>query len=173
MKRISRKSGIPRDTGITPLHSNEKGKALITFSLKYTAINIGVSVLGFPVYAVLFYTLHITDFTDETPDFILIILRIVGLPSIPGLLLTLAATFSNQCNCCKSCSCCGEPFEFGALLTSSPLSPCILGSDGQVWGVEGDRGLEEEMENMAVEEVEVKNIEAAGRVGLSCVPVFF
>ena len=58
MKRISRKSGIPRDTGITPLHSNEKGKALITFSLKYTAINIGVSVLGFPVYAVLFYFAH-------------------------------------------------------------------------------------------------------------------
>ena len=59
-----------------------------------------------------------------------------GLPcSILGLILALIATFSNQCNCCKSsccCSCCSESFEFGALVTSSPHTPYILGPDGKL-----------------------------------------
>ena len=146
--------------------NGEKEETFITFSLKYTAINIVVSVTGFPVYAVLYYALHITEFTDEPPDFILTILLIVGLPAIPGLLLTLAAAFSNKCKnyCCKTCcsnccSCCTQPFEFGALLISSPQSPYVLGSDGQLRRVESDGGLEEEEMESMVDETEVKTME--------------
>merc|ERR550517_1071475 len=142
--------------------NGEKEETIITFSLKYTAINTGVSVLGFPAYAILYYTLHITEFTDEPPNFILQILFLVSLPWIPGLLLSLTVTFSNQCNYCKSCyccSCCIEPFEFGALLISLPQSPCVLGSDGQLPRVESDGGLEQEQTESMVVETEVKTME--------------
>ena len=58
-----------------------------------------------------------------------------GLPcSLLGLILTLVAALSNQCSRCGTCCClcCREPFEFGALVTSSPYIPYILGPDGQL-----------------------------------------
>ena len=66
---------------------------------------------------------------------------------IGGILFTLAATFSNQCSCCRSCcccTCCTKPFEMGALLTSSPHTPYVLGSDGGLRKVETGGKLEEE-----------------------------
>ena len=126
------------------------------FSPKYTAINTGVNVVGF------FVVVYLVSLENDGRSFLLGSLVTVGFISSPGLLLTLLATFSNQCNCCCSCcSCCTEPFEFGALLTSAPQSPCVLGSDGQLRRVETDGGLEEEMESMVeeLEEVLMKNIE--------------
>ena len=80
-----------------------------------------------------------------------------GLPcSLLGLILTLVATFSNQCNCCKtSCcsSCFSEPFElfeFAALVTSSLHTPYILGPDGQL--VREGENEEEEVVELEMEE---------------------
>ena len=81
-----------------------------------------------------------------------------GLPcSLLGLILTLVATFSNQCSCCGTCCClcCSEPFEFGALVTSSPYIPYILGPDGQlVREGEADKGEDkgEAAETLEMEE---------------------
>jgi len=72
--------------------------------------------------------------------------------SILGLILTLVATFSNQCNCCNTsccCSCFSEPFEFAALATSSLHTPYIIGPDGQLV-------REREMEEGEVVELEME-----------------
>ena len=138
---------------------NEKGnktrkeETFITFSPKYTAINAVVSVVGLLVF------LFTMPLIQET-SFELYGLVLFGTPFIPGLLLTLATTFSNQCNCCRSCccfSCCTEPFEIGALLPSEPHTSYVLGSDGQLRKEGTGGGLEEEMESMVndAEEVEV------------------
>ena len=47
--------------------------------------------------------------------------------NIIGLILTLVA---GRCKCCHCCACCS--LQFGALLTSSPFTPYILGADGQL-----------------------------------------
>ena len=121
----------------------------ITFSPKYTAINAGVNIAGLLIYVFIIADSLFYDAEDYT---------IQVIPFILGLLLTLATTFSNQCNCCRNCccsSCCTEPFEIGALLTSSPHTPYVLGSDGQLRKEGTSGGLEEEMESM-VKEVEVR-----------------
>ena len=134
---------------------NEKGnktrkeETFITFSPKYTAINAGVNIAGLLIYVFIIADSLFYDAEDYT---------IQVIPFILGLLLTLATTFSNQCNCCRNCccsSCCTEPFEIGALLTSSPHTPYVLGSDGQLRKEGTSGGLEEEMESM-VKEVEVR-----------------
>ena len=102
------------------------------FSPKYTAINAGISTGGllllFPVLSLVFPN------QELCPSGLYLIYG--GLPcTILSLLLTLVAAFSNQWNCCKSCCCCSscsEPFEFGALLTSSPRTPYILGPEGEL-----------------------------------------
>ena len=71
-------------------------ETFITFSPKYTAINAGLSLAGALVYK---FTLHLVTRDEIAPKIIL------GALFFPGLLLTLAATFSNQCRCCRSCCC--------------------------------------------------------------------
>ena len=99
------------------------------------------------------------------------------LQSILALLFTLATTFPNQCKCCRSCCCfpcCIEPFEIGALLTSSLHTPYFLGSDGQL-RKEGTGGsLEEEMERMLndAEEVEVVLVEDVEAVEMDASRIF-
>ena len=91
--------------------------------------------------------------TARNPDLFLssvVYIALGGLPcSILGFILTLVAAFSNRCNCCKSSSCCclcfSEPFQFGALVTSSPNIPFILGPDGQLVK-EGETDIEENKE---------------------------
>ena len=68
--------------------------------------------------------------------------------SILGIILTLVAAFFNQCCCCK-CSCCCEPFQFGALVTSSLHTPYILRPDGQLVR-EGETDIEENKEELVV-----------------------
>ena len=114
---------------------------MITFSPKYTAINAGLSVAGALTYA---FSLPHTTYNEFAIEMSSFIFSLIGLPSILALLLTLTATFSNKCNCCRSCccfSCCTEPFEIGALLTSSPHTPYVLRSDGQLRKVETGGGL--------------------------------
>ena len=112
--------------------SRREEESFIMFSPKYTAINAGVSTGGllllFPVLSLVFPN------QELCPSGLYLIYG--GLPcTILSLLLTLVAAFSNQWNCCKSCCCCSscsEPFEFGALLTSSPHTPYILGPEGEL-----------------------------------------
>ena len=131
-----------------------KEDTFITFSPKYTAINVGVSAAGALTYAL---TIHL--FIDSMFDivFSLIIIFILGLPSI----LSLAAALSNQFNCCRSCCCCScitEPFEIGALLPSATRTPYVLGSDGQLrklgTDIESNVQQEEEEEEEEQEEQE-------------------
>ena len=88
---------------------------------------------------------------------------VYGLPiSLLGLILTLVAAFSNQCSCCGTCCClcCSEPFEFGALATSSPYIPYILGPDGQlVREGEADKG---EVKGEAAETLEMEESKDGG-----------
>ena len=76
----------------------------------------------------------------------------VSLSTILALVLTLAATFSNQCNCMSSC--CAEPFEMRALLVSSPHTPYVLGPDGQL------RKEATEMDSNVKQEQEIKEGES-------------
>ena len=119
------------------------GESFISFSPMTTAVNAGVCIAGALAYL---FTLPLVathpDWFCSTELFLKL-----GLPcTIIGLILTLVATFSNQCNCCRTCccscetfcccfccnSCCCEPFQFGALIISSPHVPYILGPDGQL-----------------------------------------
>ena len=119
----------------------EAGVSFISFSPTSTAVNAGVSIAGILVYSL-------------TPNWICSsgLYLVFGLPcSILGLVLTLVAAFSNRCNCCKSssccCLCCCESLEFGALSTTSPHIPYIIGPDGQLLreaDIEADK--EEEVE---------------------------
>ena len=93
-------------------------------------------------------------------------LVLFGIPFIPGLLLTLATTFSNQRNYCRNCcccSCCIEPFEIGALLPSEPRIPFVLETDGllrkQVQEEEEKEEQEEEEEQKEKEKEEEINME--------------
>ena len=109
----------------------------ISFSPKATAVNVGVTVTG--ILAFIFTMPLFSSAADYTvlldrlcgTDFYLGL----GLPcSLLGLILTLVTTFSNQYSCCRTCCCfcCSEPFEFGALVTSSPYIPYIIGPDDQL-----------------------------------------
>ena len=69
--------------------------------------------------------------------------------SILGIILTLVAAFSNQCFCCKSSCCCCEPFQFGALVISSPHTSYILRPDGQLLR-EAETDIEENKEEDVV-----------------------
>jgi len=149
----------------------EQGERFISFSPISTAVNVGVSVAGILTYifALPFEPNYKYLYVACVDGFYLVY---GGLPcSILGLLLTLVATFSNQCNCCKSsccscscscctcscscsssccCSCCSEPFEFAALATSSLHTPYILGPDGQL--VREGENKEEEVVELEMEE---------------------
>ena len=133
-----------------------KKETIIIFSPIYTAINASVSFVGLLVYAFTLALIYEASLDRVLPYF--------GLVFTPGRLLTLATTLSNQCNCCRSCccsSCCTEPFELGALLTSSPHIPYILGSDGQLKKEGTGGGLKEEKEiiGMGVEvEMEAEEV---------------
>ena len=67
---------------------------------------------------------------------------------ILGFILTLVAAFSNQCSCFGTCCCfcCTEPFEFGALVTSSPNVLYILGQLVREGELEKNKEEELEME---------------------------
>ena len=108
---------------------DRKQESFISYSPKYTAVNAGGSIAGILLNFFIF-----AHFSRERslPLFGYVIF---GLPiSILGLLLTLVVAFSNQCNCCKCwcCSCCSEPFQFGALLASSPHTSYIVGPGGEL-----------------------------------------
>ena len=60
-------------------------------------------------------------------SFVVVLVALLPL-SFLGIIFTLMFTFCIQCSCCLSCCCC-EPFEFAALVTSSPLTPHILETD--------------------------------------------
>ena len=88
--------------------SRRKEEIFITFSPKFTAVNAGVSVVG-----ILLHISILPQISLSPSDFLLchtLFCVIFGIlpTSILGLLLTLVATFSNQCNCFESwcCSCC-------------------------------------------------------------------
>ena len=86
----------------------------------------------------------------------------VAVPFIAGLLLSLAAALSNQCKCFKSCCCClccTEPFEAGALITSSLHTPYVIGLDGQL-SKEKTGGGQERGEEAETVEVQVEDVEA-------------
>ena len=112
--------------------SRREEESFIMFSPRYTAVNAGVSTVGilllFPILDL------VLPNQPLCPSGLYLIYG--GLPcTILSLLLTLVAAFSNQWNCCKSCCCCSscsEPFEFGALLTSSPHTPYIFGPEGEL-----------------------------------------
>jgi len=120
-------------------------ESFIAFSPEYTAINAGLSVIAGIVWA---------STQSEASDII-----VNGLITFtPGLLLSLAIAFSNQIiKSCRRCCCSSstESFGRGALLVSSPHTPYILGTNGQLRREETDGGLEEEM----VENVDI--VEAA------------
>ena len=128
----------------------QQGERFISFSPRSTAVNVGANVAGILTYI---FTLPLSS-EFHGCSIISYYLVFGGLPcSILGLILTLVAAFSNQCNCCKSsccCSCCSEPFEFGALLASSPHTPYILGPDGQL--VREEENKEEEVVELEMEE---------------------
>ena len=130
----------------------------ITFSPKYTAINAGLNLAGALVYI---FTLCLVTKHDYGVGIPRVLLGTCAL-FIPGLLLTLVAAFSNQCKCCRNCCCCTsctEPFEIGALLTSSPRTPYVLGSDGRLRKEETYEEQEEEEEEE--EEGMDEDVEAA------------
>ena len=132
------------------------GKGFISFSPKCTAINVGVSVTGILAYYITLPLLSTS--TSTSPDWFCSTNAYLffGFPcSIFGLILTMVATFSNQCNCCKSsccCSCFNEPFEFGALVTSSPHIPYIIEPDGQLVREEETDIKENKEEEVEMEE---------------------
>jgi len=98
----------------------KKEESYLVFSPKSTAINVGVSLAGTLIYmAPLVGSRALTT------------VLIVLLPlSLLGIIFTLMFTFCIQCSCCLSyCCCCCEPFEFAALVTSSPFTPHILETD--------------------------------------------
>ena len=154
-------SGAEEKTGEKGL-KEATDEQFITFSPKYTAINGGISVAGL---LACFLTRPVTDHSE--PDSLLVsgqMLFMVAVPFIAGLLLSLAAALSNQCKCCKSCCCClccTEPFEMGALLTSSLHTPYVLGLDGQL-NKEKTGGGQEEVDKAEKETVEdqVEDVEA-------------
>jgi len=130
----------------------EQGERFISFSPISAAVNVGVSVAGILTY--IFTMSQITGCDSRywelfyTNEFYLVY---GGLPcSILGLILTLVATFSNQCNCCKASCGCSEPFEFAALVTSSLHTPYIVGPDGQL--VREGENEEEEVVELEMEE---------------------
>ena len=128
------------------LSSNSRAES-ISFSPKYTAVNVGVSLAGI----IAFFCIQ-PRFITSNPEFQAPfdtncgteIYLVYGLPfSILGLTLTLAATFCKQkgsrsyssgsCSCFCSfswCDCCFEPTEFAALKISDPNTPYIVGEDG-------------------------------------------
>ena len=127
-------------------------ETFITFSPKYTAVNVCVSIAGFLASVLM---MHLTS-----PNHWNCFERYQAyggrLSSLLGLLLTLVVAFSNnrvfKRFCCASCSL-SQPFEVGALLTSSPHTPYILGPDGQLVKEGGtERNNEEEMEVLEMKE---------------------
>ena len=107
----------------------------ITFSPKFTAINVGVSLGGILIHSVILYQLSV--------NFVLLIFL---LPITTfGVIYTLVFTLSNKCSCC-----CGESFELAALATSSPYIPHILEEDGKL---EEETDVEENMETFLENEV--------------------
>ena len=121
---------------------SRKKECFISFSPVYTAVNAGAGVLAFLSLVLIEPHISPPSASDsllyEKPFYV----SFGGLPiSVLGLLLTLLVAFSNQCRCFKSwcCSCFLEPFQFGALLTSSPHTPCILGPEGQLTTEEQER----------------------------------
>ena len=105
-------------------------ESFVTFSPKYTAVTTIGSVAGVLLCIVTLF-LETSDWDCATGTYIAF-----GHPfTILGVILTLVVAFSNQCNCCLACpcyACCLEPFEFGALLPSSPHTPYILGPGGHL-----------------------------------------
>ena len=99
-----------------------KEETYVAFSPKSTAVNAAVSIVGVLVYAFILPKL------SKSGDQICFEEVYVGggLPCyFLGLLLTLVATFLDQCNI--SCSCLDlQPLEFAALLPTSPQTPYIL-----------------------------------------------
>ena len=117
----------------------KKDESYLVFSPKFTAINVGVSLVGTLIHSVV-------------QEYFLIIFFMVLLPStIPGAITTLMFTFSNKCSCCKSsccCSCCSKPFEFAALVTTSPHTPHIL----------EEEDIEENMEELLENKVPLSSL---------------
>ena len=116
-------------------------ESYLVFSPKFTAINVAVSLAGSLIYFVTMAQLNpILFLFPEVP--------IIFLPlAILGVILTLVFTFCNQCSCCKSsccCLCCCEPFEFAALVTSSPHTPYILEEEEET---DFEENMEELLEN--------------------------
>jgi|ERR1712192_110342 len=117
------------------------GDIFISFSPKYTAINAAVSVAGIPAY---FFLMELVAGDDCNIDYFGL------LCSLLGLILTLVVAFLPKCNSFASHFGFSWPlrfilplgltlapdfassFEFGALVTSSPNIPYILGLDGQL-----------------------------------------
>ena len=96
-----------------------KEESYLVFSPKSTAINVGVSLAGTLIYMAPL---------ARSRSFVVVLVALLPL-SILGIIFTLMFTFCIQCSCCLSCCCCCEPFEFAALVTSSPLTPHILETD--------------------------------------------
>ena len=130
-----------------------KGESFITFSPKYTAVTTIGSVAGVLLCIVTLF-LETSDWDCATGTYIAF-----GHPfTILGVILTLVVAFSNQCNSCHSYACCFEPFEFGALLTSSPHTPYILGPDGHLVSEENINLDENNEEEVALETKDIKDL---------------
>ena len=133
-----------------------KGESFITFSPKYTAVTTIGSVAGVLLCIVTLF-LETSDWDCATGTYIAF-----GHPfTILGVILTLVVGFSNQCNSCHAChcyACCFEPFEFGALLTSSPHTPYILGPDGHLVREENINLDENNEEEVALETKDIKDL---------------
>ena len=100
----------------------KKEESYLGFSPKSTAINVGFSLVGSLIYFVTMAQLNPALFLSREALIIFLPLNILK------VILTLVFTFCNKCSCCKSscCLCCCEPFEFAALVTTSPHTPYIL-----------------------------------------------
>ena len=101
-----------------------KGERFICFSPKYTTVNALVSTAG--MIAFVFIRDLLIPHSSAAALCSKASSPISALPAaiVLGAPFTLlVAAMSSKCNCCSSCC---TPFEFGALLPSSPQVPCVL-----------------------------------------------
>ena len=102
----------------------------ICFSPKYTTANALVSTAGMIAFVFIRDLLIPHSSAAALCSKASSPISALPAPIVLGAPFTLlVAAMSSKCNCSSSCC---APFEFGALLTSSPHVPCILGPGGEL-----------------------------------------
>ena len=174
-KGSSNKEGEKEEGGDTE-------ESFITFSAKFTFLNVGASVICSVVYGLSLTQMAGWDYGYDRPHGVPRHLEgylYVGVPFfILGLLLTLLSlvlTSTHQTCCSLRSNCCCTCFtlprvEYGALVVAKPQAPFVLGANGKPELVpEGEEVKIEETEKQNDEMVELVDNQAGDNLDMDMV----